>query len=37
MPFGLKGDDNDALPLLEHVESRCEETLDFSDAATLSY
>jgi hypothetical protein len=28
--ISMKDDDNDALPLLEYVASRCDETLDFS-------
>lgn len=32
--YTSKDQDNDALPLLEHAESRCEETLDFIGVAT---
>lgn len=32
--YSPKDEDNDALPLLEHVESRCDETLDFIGVAT---
>jgi hypothetical protein len=33
--MSMKDDDNDSLPLLEYVASRCEETLDFRVGITI--